>query len=299
MENNTAKNKTSDSGRAGLIGLGALLLLSIIGNIYLYNNRAKMQTGYKEDIDSLVTVRVMLQNEFNNTTAELNKYKGLSTELDALLTDANATISEKEELIKKMMKERNISSSTIARLNKELAELRMMKEGYMDRIDSLLTINVALKEQNIALSAEKENLSRKVEDASALRTEYVVVTTSKKKGNDKFTPTSMAKKTNKIDVCFSVLDNKLAAPGERKLNLKIISPSNSVVGGNAENATFQNKTTGLESPFTAEKMINFGGEKQDICMDFVSDERKLESGTYIIQIFLDGVLTSNTNYTLR
>jgi hypothetical protein len=71
------------------------------------------------------------------------------------------------------------------------------------------------------------------------------------------------------------------------------------VGGNAENNTFQNKTTGLESPFTAEKTINFANEKQDICMEHVQDDRNMESGTYIIQVYLDGVLTSNTFYNLR
>ncbi len=40
----------------------------------------------------------------------------------------------------------------------------------------------------------------------------------------------MAKRTNKMDVCFSVLENKIAQLGEKNVYLRIIEPGGKTLG---------------------------------------------------------------------
>ncbi|MEI6508541.1 MAG: hypothetical protein WCO54_08640, partial [Bacteroidota bacterium] len=200
-------------------------------------------------------------------------------------------------------KEKDMNSLN-KKLKVELDELRKMKDEYLEKIDQLVTENKALKAKNeelnttvTTLSDEKKNLEGKVGVASQLKAEYIKVSAFKKKNSGKYVEASLAKKTNKIDVCLTVMDNKIAQSGDKMVYLVIKEPTGKILAGISK-AAFKNEK-GEDVDATASYKISYTGEKQNVCLTFETEERNLTSGSYDIDIYIEGTRVANTQYLLK
>lgn len=301
------EQEQNKSNKSATLLLAFLLLLSAGANVYQWKNQSTSVTveQHNSEIDSLLSVRIELERELASANAELEKYRGMSTGLDSLLNDANAKIAEQEKMIRELItKEKNTSSLNV-KLQRELAELRRLKEEYFDKIDAILNENKELKAQNEilqesvgGLKKEKGVLQRKVDQAKQLKAEYLKVSSFKKKGNGKFVPSSTAKRTNKLELCFTIMDNLIADKGERMLYVVVKEPTGKVLAGYSK-ATFNDADTGEEIVATASQKMDYNGNKQNVCLNYESDQRVLTSGTYSFAVYIDGVLVAETAYMLK
>jgi hypothetical protein len=284
-----------------------LLVISVLANLYLWNRNRETVVVYDTKIDSLVTVRVEIEKELASTAYELNSFKGLAANLDSLVNEANDKIKDQEEKIKSLLKKETNQASLNKKLQAELAELRKLKDSYLEQIDALITENKQLKAENAqlytsvsSLTEEKGQLEQKVNTGSMLRTEYVKVNSLKRKGNDKYVTTSLAKKTNKIEVCFSLLDNKLTPAGKKTIYLRIIAPDGMPIGDKAKGSkSFLKPDTQEELMYTSSQEIDYKNEKLEQCMNYEEQERIMTAGTYIVEIYVDGNLSTTTKFILR
>lgn len=299
MEQNNANNKMAT------LLLALLLLVSVGGNVFQWKNQKNTVVTYDNQIDSMVTVRVELERELATTGLELEKYRGMSITLDSLLNDASAQIAVKEAQIRKLLASEKSSGILNAKLKAELVQLRQLKDSYFEQIDQLISENKELKAQNEILQAsvgglkvEKSALENKVTMAAQLKAEYVKVTSYKKKGNGKFVESSTAKRTNKLDVCFTIMDNAVAEKGNRMAYVVIKEPSGKVLAGYSK-ATFNEANTGEEIMATASQKVDYTGAKQNVCIGYENDERILTSGTYSCFLYIDGHLIGETAYILK
>src|SRR5262245_36719827 len=93
-----------------------LLLLSVILNIYQWRNHTTDITAYEQKVDTLYVERTNFERELVETRSELNKYQGISSNLDSLLKEANAKIDDEEKKLRDITrKEKNYGE-----LNKKL-----------------------------------------------------------------------------------------------------------------------------------------------------------------------------------
>jgi hypothetical protein len=281
-----------------------LLLLSLVGNVYQFKNNKKDVETRELKIDTLVTVQGQLQMELVETNKELESYRGISANLDSLLNDANSKIAAQEAKINKLISGEKNQSKLNSKLKKELAELRKLKDQYLEKIDQLITENAQLKKENEAkaaaitqLNEEKSGLQNKVLTASQLQAEYIKVSSFKKKNSGKYVETSLAKRTNKIDVNLTVMDNKVAEAGDKMVYVVIKEPKGKVLSG-LSNARFTS-TEGEEVAATASYKLAYNGTKQEVKVSYESDERELEPGNYTIDVYIDGTLVNTSTYILR
>ena len=79
-----------ETKKQSIIILWVLLAVSLGFNAFQYLNFHNLQQNYNLKLDSLLTSSVDLEKELNDTYSELNQYKGISTRLDSLLTEANS-----------------------------------------------------------------------------------------------------------------------------------------------------------------------------------------------------------------
>src|SRR6185312_15171564 len=122
MEEQKKKSNTTS------IVLIILLLLSLVFNIYQMKNHSSTVTAYDTKIDSMIVVRVDLEREMATTNVELDKYRGISANLDTLLNEANKKVDMQEKKIRSIIaKEKNLTSLN-KKLKEELVELRKMKD---------------------------------------------------------------------------------------------------------------------------------------------------------------------------
>ena len=281
-----------------------LLLISLGFNIYQWSSKTNMKESYETQVDSLHTVQVDVEKELNDTYADLNQYKGINSRLDSLLQEANGRVDEQRTKIQQLISSGGKSSVLNKNLQKELDELKKLRNEYMDRIDNLLVENEMLKKDTSNLRSEVASLSKSLEStvttASVLKAEYFKITAFKHRSNNKYTETAMAKRTNKIETCFSILENAIAKDGEKTVYVRMMEPGGKVLGNRAEGSSTFKKTGGDEELlFTTSKTVNFNHSKQDVCVHYEEAERVFTAGTYLIEVYVDGNLAGATSLNLK
>ena len=282
-----------------------LLLITSIGvNIYQYNSHSKSVTTHNNQMDSLYNEKVDVDRELANVSLELEKHRGIAGNLDTLLDDANSKIAAQEAKIRSLLGSQGRMSKMTKELKAELEVLYKLRDEYLDKIDALLAENQALKNENANLTStvgelneQKNLLEGKVLTASQLKVEYVKMGSFKKKSSGKYTESALAKRTNKIESCFTIMDNKVTPNGDKMAYLVITAPNGKPLMGYTK-AEFKN-ADGENVFATASQKVNYTGSKQDLCLAYENDERILEAGTYTIDIYMDGVLVHQSSYILR
>jgi myosin heavy subunit len=297
-------NSTESKQKRVTLLLIILLALSIIGNLMQMRKQGQTIETHEIKIDSMVEVRVELEKELSSIEMELEKYRGISSNLDSMLNDANEQLAKQEQKIRKLIANEKDAKKLNSKLKTELAELKRNRDEYLEKIDQLITENNLLKSQNESLNAsvntltdEKRNLQQKVNTASTLQAEYLQIGAFKKKGSGKYIETSIAKRPNKIDICFTVLENKIAKPGDRTAYAVVTEPSGKILA--AYTKTEFTTADGQTIAATASQVFSYKNEKANMCLNFENEARILSPGTYNVEIYLDGIIVANSAFALK
>lgn len=300
MEQNQGSSNSNKTNRILII----LLVLSLIFNFYQWQKTEQVVQEITIVNDSLEVSKADVDRELAEALEELNSYKTKEIpRLDSLLDSANNTIELQRARIEKLIKSEKNSASLNKKLKAELEELKRLKDEYLEKIDALLVENNQLKQEKQTLTEKvtelNTNLEKTISTASVLKTEYVKVSAFKKKSSGKLVATAMAKRTNKMEVCFAVMDNNIAQAGDRNVYLRIIEPGGKTLGDRSSgSASFKLASSGEDVQYTASKKISYANQKQDICLSWEEAERVFNPGTYMVEIYIDGALSTSTSIVL-
>lgn len=300
----TENNQSNDKNKRLVMILGVLLGVSIIGNIYLATRTSTAESQVVEDraqIDSLNSFKRALENDFQAMTYELDQFKGKNIQLDSLLEKAGSDITKQKMQIERLIKE----NKDIGLLKRQLAEMKVIRDGYREQIDQLIKENKELKFANINLSHEVDNLNKttkdlnqKVELASVLRAESIDVKALREKGRGKLEVTEKAKRVSKITTTFVIAENKVAPKGTREVVLRILKPDGYVLTDANNGSGSFTKEDGRSSEFTLRKRVEYNNARTEI--DFEWDQlEELKAGLYISEIYVDGKMMGNYKFDLK
>ncbi len=296
---------SQQSSNKGTVTLLIILLLASIGfNFYQWNSKSVMEIAYTTEVDSISTAKADVEKELNDTYADLNKYKGVNAKLDSLLSEANSKVDSQKARIDQLIKSGGNSASLNKSLQRELDEAKKMRDEYMEKIDALLVENEQLKKDKTELNTRVDNLSKNLETtintASVIKAEYFKTAAYKRKGTDKYAETLMAKRVNKLETCFSVMDNAIAKSGEKIIYLRMIEPGGKVLGNPADgSSTFKKTGSNEDLLFTTSQSLNYANQKQDLCLKYEEKERVFTPGTYLVEIYVDGNLAGTNSLNLK
>jgi ribosomal protein S11 len=298
------ENKNQEQGKSKATIWIVLLILSAVLNIYQWNTHKTTVSNFESKVDTLFVEKVNVEQELSETKAEMEKYRGISANLDSLLNEAQAKIDEQGKKIKSIGASAKNSKELNEKLKEQLADLQILRDEYLGRIDSLLMANKQLTADKEQLTTTNQTLSKNLEStvatASMLKSEYFKVTTFKRKANGKYTETAMAKRTHKLTICFDVLDNKIAQAGEKNVYLKITEPGGKAVGNKSTGSASFKTAAGEEVMYASMATINYTGAKQNICMDYEEQQDKMfPAGTYMLEVYIDGNLSGAGTAVLR
>ena len=298
------ENQNQDQGKKkGTIWI-VLLILSAVLNIFQWKNHESSVNTFESRVDTLVVEKVNVEKELMDTKTELEKYRGISANLDSLLNEAQAKVDIQAKKIRSLgANEKNIKSLN-EKMKQQLADLQMLRDEYLTRIDSLLMANKQLVSEKEQLTSTNQNLTKNLETtvatASVLKSEYFKVQMFKRKSNGKYTETALAKRTNKLTICFDVLDNKIAKTGDKTVYLKITEPGGKAVGNRSTGSNSFKTASGEEIMYATTANINYTGVKQNVCMDYEEQGDKMfQPGTYMIEVYVDGNLSGAGSVSLR
>ena len=282
-----------------------LLILSLGANVYFLFRTSK-QSSDKErilvQVDSLAGIKKMLDDDIQNINFELDQFKGKNIQLDSLLVKANKDISAKQVKIQKLMRE----NGDIKLLQRQLEELRLIRDQYRVQIDQLIAENKELKNLNLDLSQrvdnlakEKTNLAEKVETASVLKAEAFNIKTYREKSKGSLSETDRAKKVTRITANLTLSENKVAPKGDRSLVFRLIAPSGVVMADPAGGSgSFASKETGRNQEYTLRKMVNYNNIREELSFEY-NQLDDFKAGLYIAEIYLDGKMVASNKFTLK
>lgn len=283
--------------------IAALIVLIVFTNL-------KVRTIVVERTE-IVEKNISLQSELDNLLTMHEQIKTEYGDLTEQLTSKDSLIKANADEIQKLISQQ----ADYWRIKKQLKLLRNITQGYVHQIDSLFTVNAALKEENIEikksysqekiknteLTQEKEELSQQVNLASLLKAYNISATGIRLRGkNNREEVTNKASRVDMLKICFTLSENKLAEAGNKTVYIRIARPDKLIlVKGSDDIYSFIHD--GQRIQYSLKKEIDYQNKTLDMCLEWVKHDKKESAmpGTYNISIFIDNYEIGQTSLTIE
>jgi hypothetical protein len=283
-----------------------ILALGIIGlSVWLIS--------VKNEVSSLRTEkeaqRFELQNELDSIVSEHMKVKEAYGELSDSLVSMDSVFQANAKEIKQLLNYK----WEYYKVQKKLTGLQKVAQGYVRKMDSIVTVNQVLTDENIQMKEEikveqrkyknleqaKGELEDMVDEASYLGIYKLTATPVRVKGSGNETPTDKIRRTDRITVCFTVGTNSLLEPGERTIYVRIAQPDKEILAkGRGDKYTFTYQGEVLQ--YSEDKQINYQNEAMDLCVRYnIRDTQELQVGLYHVDLFEGDKNIGHTTFELK
>lgn len=259
----------------------------------------------KPELRRTIEERQYVTQEKNRLEGELEEliveYDSLRTENDSI----NIKLESEQEKIRKLLKVQASNTTKIRMYQRELETLRKVMRSYIIQIDSLNTRNQELTAENIEvrkqlrkvetdyeeLSTKKDELTSKVELAQKLDAKNIIAEGLNR--NSK--PKDKISKIEKIRVCFTVRENRVADAGNKIIYLRITRPDE-IILSSPEAGFFEFQGESLI--YSAKRELEYENQDIDMCIywDIIEE---LIPGTYNISLYAEGYEIGTTTMLLK
>ncbi|MEI6696342.1 MAG: hypothetical protein WCO13_09755 [Bacteroidota bacterium] len=284
-----------------------VIVLLIIGLIY---EKSKIQTIFLEK-NASVAHNTELQSELDSLLTEHKKIKTEYGELSGQLAEKDSLILANAGEIQKLI----AMQGDYRRTKKKLELLRNIAQGYVSQLDSLYKVNQALTDENVKikkdfskerqinteLSKDKQALNEKVSLASMLKAYNIRSSTVKlRSSGSKEVASDKAKKIGRVNICFTISENKIASSGPKTVYVRIARPDNVIVCEGKEDVyTFEYQ--GQKLQYSMKKEINYDNKSQEICLSWTKKDEKTPAmvGKYNVALFVDGYEIGQSQFELK
>ncbi len=280
-----------------------ILLLIVLNAFFAYQHWTTKKelvktTEEKNTLDSLLTIA---KDSLAANDVRITSLQGRNAELDSLMASRQKELEEAIGQLEKLKKEGNYTRKQLDEARNNVKKLQEENKRFLGRIDSLSTqvqfltklsdsLNTGLqvqKNQNQQLLTEKDFLARKVEIGSLLKPENVVGTGVFMKSNDREVPTSKAKKSTKLKICFDVPENVVAEPGTKTMLIRLLNPQGATIWVTSSGSGSFTTDTGEEKQYTLAKDFEYNNQKQNVCA-YWEQTQGFGSGDYTAIFYQDG-----------
>ena len=279
----------------GIIGL-SVWLISIKGemnDLLVEKNIQKFEL--EQELDKMMAEHTQLKENYGEMSDSL-------ASLDSII-QANAT--EIKELLNYKWE--------FFTVKKKLDRLQVVAQGYVRQMDSIVTVNQALTEENFQIKEEikqqkrdyqslekvRDDLSTKVNEASILSVYNLKADPVYYKSNGKEVETDKIKRVNRIKVCFTIGANTIIEPGTKVLYVRIAQPDKEIlVPGRGNEYSFM--SNGEQLQYSIKKELNYQNESIQICLSWNKrSTQDMFAGTYHVDIFDGDNNIGATTFTLK
>lgn len=295
--NKQEKDGQGDKMRKLVIVLGAIALVLVVVLLVMWINNAKLVKDLNSEKADLTTELVELQGEYEN----------LNTTNQAINDSLSVEKEKVGQLIERLKKTEATNRTKMRQYEKELGTLRTIMKGYIHQIDSLNTLNVALRHE--ASEARKEAAeSKKAYDELVTTTEvYAAKATAgavvKARGvvltaiNASNRETDRSSRTVKLKTCLSLIENSIAERGNRTIYIKVFGPEGAQLPSDQQKAF---RCGDEEMMASASREVDYQGEEIEICIYFAKvDGAPFTKGVYRVEVYSTEAKLGTADLMLR
>jgi regulator of replication initiation timing len=292
----------SNSKSIGLkVALGIMLVLFLGTAFYT----SKLYNESKETEKELIDEKQQVIAELSTMARQFDEAIGENEIVNKDLVAARGRIQGLMDSLK--ISQNSVNS--LWRYRKKFLALQEEMDGLLKENDrlkfenellatSLDSTQVQLAERTVftdSLLVQNTELANVVEDAAALQTVGLKGFGVIERRSGKQIPTERATRSDKLKICFTVAKNALTEAGDKELYVQVIDPQDNVLGSN-DQVQFEEQVLN----YSLISRFNYENRNLNIC-EFVTPDQdtKFEKGRYIINVFNDKELISNSEFTLR
>ncbi len=292
--NQSPKNRNSKNLIIGLLAAG---LLGTWGYLLFDKNKASETLQYTQtQSNTYMSQRDSIRMMYEEAEIRLDSITGANNSLQGDKSSLQKDIDSKKAEIRKILSDKNATSSQLARartlineLNGKISSLEVEVSRLTGENQELTVSNTSLKQQKTDLETnlqtigtEKAELESTVDVASTFSASNIQVTPMKEKKNGKEKTTSTAKRVDKLVVSFDV-ENRIAKSGPADMYLIVTGPDGKVIS----NGDILNTRTDGEKSFTAKIPVNYEqGTRKPI--QFPIRQEDFQTGNYKIEVYHNG-----------
>ncbi|MDH5597753.1 MAG: chromosome segregation protein SMC [Cyclobacteriaceae bacterium] len=304
-EISTKNEKPKKNNKLGII-VAIMAVIIIVQFVKIY-----MDSIEEEELTEQIT-------ETEETLAEtLTDLRDIKVELEekiAQIEKLGGDVSELEQAKAEIEKE---LSNTRKRNQRTMNQLRNKVEGYEEllvakdkEIEKLTAINKELYTENTDLKTEKNQLNKaitelneskdqlenKVEIASHLKVENVVISALNESGKERESP-FRPRHINQLKIVFNIAENNVAPIEGKEIMIQILDPQDNVifdVSRGSGTFLFNDK----EEFYTSKQEILFDNSRQQLIFMYEKGS-EYETGNYKVAIYTEDYKMGNGTFEVK
>lgn len=303
MENQSGQTPKRNSN---VIYFLIVVVVALLGtDVYLYLQKNKSDVIIVNQNDEKSRLKV----ELDSLDAQVQALNASKTKLSAAMQAKDDSLQAKIKVLRSQLAKGKLTAAELKQAQGEIMNLRASVAQYTHSIDSLEKSNASLrverdtlrsnvaeaKTKNDTLTKQNQDLSNKVQIASALKVAQLGVTAYKIKGSGKEVEVSRANPAKKIKISFTVASNAVAQQGSHDVFIRIIDPTgNFITEGDSGSFT----SDGQNLQYTYKTSIDFKNDGAGYVVDWVNPA-PFQKGTYTVILYADGYTMGKTTFTLK
>ncbi|MGB0896274.1 MAG: hypothetical protein ACPGU9_05430 [Flavobacteriaceae bacterium] len=292
------ENKNNNTGLKVTLGILALLLIGASVMFFLKNNELnETKTALNSEISVLGD---KLDDEIEKLNVQISENEVLNEDLLAKRDSLNVTLNElraSQATVETLTKYKNSYFKLKKDIKKLLAdneELQLQNTRLSQANDTLVgQLDSQLKLAD-SLTSQMSNANRLIKTASQLSVVGLKGLPLRQKSSGKQLPTTKAKRTDKVKICFTLAENKIAEQGLRTLYVQVLDSKNNVLGKN-----YQVELDGKTLNYSLGSEFNYTNKALDICDYIHAPKNGFEQGNYFVNVFSGSRLVANSTFTLE
>ena len=274
----------------------AVVAAILVGTLaYVWISKNKLVYDLNGEKAALTEEMVALQND----------YSILSTDNDSLNVQLEREREKVEQLIERVKKTEATNRSKIRQYEKELGTLRSIMKHYIVQIDSLNTLNTALRADAAAARKEAEKNKKQYEELRSTTDEYAkqVEIGSVIKGRDislvainaSGKETDRSSRADKLKACVSLVENSIAKRGYKEVFIRIKGPDGILLTDDQQRIF---EFDGESLIYSASREVDYQGEDIEICI-FFSGTQEYQKGVYTVDVYSNEAKLGSADLLLR
>jgi cell division protein FtsB len=283
-----------------------VVIVALLGtDVYLYmkKNNSDQKIVYQND------EKTRLQTELDSLEAQIEQVNAGKTRMSAEMIAKNDSLKSKIKVLRVALAKGKLTVAELAKAQEDVKQLRYFVTKYTADIEELKKQNATLtterdtlktnlttvSEKATTLEKQNQDLSTKVQVASAIKVGAASVVGYKVKKNGKESDETKAKNVNKLKINFTVASNAVAAKGMHDIYIRVIDPIGNLITG-TDAGTFNADGQDLQS--TYKTSIDYQDTGVNYVVDWVN-QSPFQKGTYTILLYADGYTMGKTSVTFK
>ncbi|MBT8302916.1 MAG: hypothetical protein KJP09_00485 [Bacteroidia bacterium] len=282
--------------------IGALIVAMIGLGAYSYTSYVEL----KDQKEFLIQEKKIVENELSKI---IDRYDELMLENEEIREELK---SAKERTLK-MLDSLKLQEASVFIISKYRNQVAFLQEER----DELMTLASSLRKENIELYQEQERVTRQLieqtDENDQLSQKNILLAENLKKGSQitansftakafkvrptgKTIETNRARRTDLMEVCFTLAENALVEKGEKELYIQILNPNNNVIGEKLTKKFGDNTLV-----YSIKQIIDYENQVLDLCVKAKAslDEQQFGQGTYFVNVFHDERKLGSTTIELN